>query len=215
MQMGQQTICGRLSDIRAADESVQPVIPRRNAPVNRDRSDRGSLRGWIWRLSCRCLALQRCGEFCDLLPHDLAGLEFHGRPGRNDEAAPRLIRVATDARFGQFDLQDAEVAKFHCVSMSQCICDVIQSFLNHIEDLVLDQACLVAKCFHPLETLIRPEMPLFGRFFARRRVSGRHLRRCFKVHFGEFPQRFRTMGGDQPPRGLLDHRRDSPGQRFI
>ena len=58
--------------------------------------------------------------------------------------ASGLVRVAAYARFRELDFKDAEVAKFDCVSMSQCICNVVQSLLDHLEDLVLHQACLVA-----------------------------------------------------------------------
>ena len=82
-------------------------------------------------------------KFRDFLPHNFAGLEFHGRSRRNHEAAAGLIRIATDPRLREFDLEDAEVAKFHGIALCQCIGDVIQRLLDDFEDLVLDQACFV------------------------------------------------------------------------
>jgi hypothetical protein len=54
------------------------------------------------------------------------------------------MRVAAYARFGELDLKDTEVAEFDRISVSQCVCDVVQGFLDYRENLALDQACLVA-----------------------------------------------------------------------
>jgi hypothetical protein len=148
---------------RNAEENAPIPLPHRTPRDEKSPSDaaptsalrmeasdlgfRGAMRRLLRRRICRRVRrfpLHRRGEFCDLLSHDLAGLELNSRPGWYDEAAPRLIRVAAYAWFGELDLKDAEVAKFDCISVSQCICDVVQSFLDDVEDLVLNQACLVA-----------------------------------------------------------------------
>ena len=58
--------------------------------------------------------------------------------------ASGLIRVAAYPRFRQLDPKDSEIAEFDGLSISQCICNVIQNFLNHLKDLDLHQARLAA-----------------------------------------------------------------------
>ena len=96
------------------------------------------------RLLWRRFALQDGGELRHFLAHDLAGLEFHRGARRNDKAAARLIRVAADTRLGEFNFEDAEVTQFDRIALSECVGDVIERSLDDVEDLVLDQACLVA-----------------------------------------------------------------------
>ena len=58
--------------------------------------------------------------------------------------ASGLIRVAAYPRFRQLDPKDSEIAEFDGLSISQRVCDVVENFLNHLEDLDLRQARLGA-----------------------------------------------------------------------
>src|SRR4030095_12545414 len=82
-------------------------------------------------------ALQHRRKLGDLLAHDLAGLELHCRSRRDDEAAARLVRVAANPGFGEFDFQNAEVSEFHSVTLREGVGDVIERPLDDVEDLVL------------------------------------------------------------------------------
>jgi len=64
------------------------------------------------------LALHSRGKLCDLLSHDLPGLELDGRPRGDDKAASRLVWIAANPGLREFDLEDAEVAQFHGISVS-------------------------------------------------------------------------------------------------
>lgn len=92
--------------------------------------------------------LQLPGEFFYALPHDFAGLKLHGRPRRNYETAARLIRVSTDAGFGQSRLEDSEVAQLDRHIVGQTIGDLIERPLDDIEDLMLDHPSLVANRYY-------------------------------------------------------------------
>jgi len=77
------------------------------------------------------------------LPHDLAGFELHRGARRDDEAAAWLIGIATDTRFGQARLENAEIAQFDRDIASQAVGDLIQCSLDDIENLVLHHPGLV------------------------------------------------------------------------
>ena len=91
----------------------------------------------------RSFALQDRGKFRHFLAHDLAGLEFNGGTRGDDKTAPRLVWIAADTWFSEFDLEDTEVSQLHSITLSEGIGDVIERPLDDIENLVLDQACFV------------------------------------------------------------------------
>ena len=73
-----------------------------------------------------------------------AGLELHCRARRNHETAAGLIRIATDARFRQARLKNAEIAQLHRDIVGQAVGDVIERSLHHFKDLVLHHSGLIA-----------------------------------------------------------------------
>jgi hypothetical protein len=88
--------------------------------------------------------LQLRRELTHALLHDFAGLEFYRRARRDDEAAPRLIRVPADARPGEFHLEDTEIAQLDTVPASESFDDLIERLLNDLEYLMLNKPCVVA-----------------------------------------------------------------------
>lgn len=91
----------------------------------------------FFRRFLRLSPLQDGGKLRDFLPHDFSGLEFHCGPRRNDEAAPRLIRIPANPRLGQADFEDAEIAQLDRVSVGECIGDLVKRALHDIEHLLL------------------------------------------------------------------------------
>jgi hypothetical protein len=57
----------------------------------------------------------------DLLAHDLASLEFHGRARWDHKAAARLVRIPADPRFREFHFEHAEVSEFDGVAIGESV----------------------------------------------------------------------------------------------
>ena len=79
---------------------------------------------------------------------DFTGFEFHGCPCGNDKAASWLIWIAADTRLGQSDLEDPKIAQLDRLPLCQGIGNVIQRALYHLENIVLDQTCLVRDSYN-------------------------------------------------------------------
>src|SRR5215207_1943206 len=90
------------------------------------------------------LCLELCGELTHPLLHDLARLKLHRRSSRNDEMTARLVRVATDARLGEFHLKHAEIAQLDVVPICKRLNNLIESPLDDLKYLVLNQPSFVA-----------------------------------------------------------------------
>ena len=78
------------------------------------------------------------------MPHNFTRFKLHGRTRRNDEAASRLIGIATDARSREPHFEHAEVAEFHGIAIGERIGNVIERALHHVENLRLNQPRFVA-----------------------------------------------------------------------
>ena len=83
-------------------------------------------------------------KLLDALPHDFARLEFDRGARGNHETASGLIGIPSDARLGQTRLKDSEVAQFDGHVPRQTVRDLVQSPLDHIEDLMLYHPRLIA-----------------------------------------------------------------------
>ena len=55
-----------------------------------------------------------------------------------------LFGLRPDARLADLDFKDAEVAQFHLVALGERLGDVIEGFLHHVKNLLLDEAGFVA-----------------------------------------------------------------------
>src|SRR5512141_2652855 len=75
-------------------------------------------------------------KLLNALPHDFARLEFDRGARGNDETASGLIGIPSDTRLGQTRLKDSEVAQFDGHVPRQTVRDLVQSPLDHIEDLM-------------------------------------------------------------------------------
>ena len=73
------------------------------------------------------------------LTHDLAGLEFYGGTGRNNDIMLGFVGIATDAGFCEADLENSEVAQLDITTSGKCICNTIQGHLDDTEDLLLSE----------------------------------------------------------------------------
>ncbi len=58
--------------------------------------------------------------------------------------ATRLVRIASDPRFGELHFKHSKVAKLNAVTFREGFNDLIESFLNHIKNIVLNESRLVA-----------------------------------------------------------------------
>src|SRR6266516_6570930 len=92
-------------------------------------------------LGCRSGLRASIGrEFEHGFAHFLAGFEFDNSARRNADVVFRSIRVAANPGLAYFHLEDAKVSQFDLLPLSNSFSDVIQGFLDHFEDALLDQA---------------------------------------------------------------------------
>jgi hypothetical protein len=78
------------------------------------------------------------------LAHDLSGLELDRSSGGNGHIDIREIRITANAGTGQTDLEYTEITEFHPFTFGQRFRDVIQSFLDYVEDIALDKTSFIA-----------------------------------------------------------------------
>ena len=108
------------------------------------------------RIDCRysinsippSFTLQHRGEILHPLAHNLAGLELHRCSRGDHEGAPRLIGVASNTGTGEPDFENAEVPQFHRLSLREGVGNVIESTLNNVKYLGLDQASFIGDLNH-------------------------------------------------------------------
>ena len=77
------------------------------------------------------------------MPHNLASFEFHARSWWKHKTTTGLIRDSNDSRLGQTRLKNAEIAQFDRVIVGEAVGNLIKRPLDHIEDLMLDDAGLL------------------------------------------------------------------------
>src|ERR1044071_2511432 len=130
------------------------ALKKRRSPVSTNAPERESTKMSGFGLS-RGRAV--CGsELEDGFAHFLAGFEFHHRARRNADVIFRSVWISADAGFTHFHFEDSEVSQFHLLPLSNSFGDVVERFLNHFEDALLDQAGFVADTDHQVSFCHRP-----------------------------------------------------------
>lgn len=78
------------------------------------------------------------------LAHGFARFEFDGCSCGNDDVFFGFIGVSADAGFGEADFKDSEVSEFDVLAVGEGVGDIVESFLDYGEDILLDDAGFVA-----------------------------------------------------------------------
>ena len=78
------------------------------------------------------------------LTHDLSGLELHGRTRGDRYIDFGLVGIATDAGASKAHLEHSEIPQFYPFTFGQCVGDMVQSLLDDVEDVALNETCFVA-----------------------------------------------------------------------
>ena len=72
----------------------------------------------------------------DALAHNFAGLELYRCAGWNHDVVLGC-RVAPDTRLCQSDFENAEIAQLDILSLGECFGNIIQGFLDDVENVLL------------------------------------------------------------------------------
>src|SRR2546425_8335988 len=76
--------------------------------------------------------------------HVLARLEFNDRPFRDGHVGAGIVGIAPNARFADFNLENAKVTQLDLFATGNSFSDVVKGSLNDVEDLLLHQPRLIA-----------------------------------------------------------------------
>jgi len=76
--------------------------------------------------------------------HHLTSFEFHRGPRGDRNINVGLVGIAADSRAGEANLENPEVAQLNAVALGECVGDVVESPLDHVEDIALDQPRFIA-----------------------------------------------------------------------
>ena len=78
------------------------------------------------------------------LPHNLARLELNRCARGNHDIVFGLVGIAPDTRLGKPHFEDAKIPQLHILSFREGFSDVIECFLNYIENVLLNKPRLLA-----------------------------------------------------------------------